>query len=189
MSGDLYEYLSLHRACTPALDWIAHEELDTLDQAWRKCDHPDWMIWALDQTKRGSQPKFLAFIAALAELAVKGATPKQRREWQAPLTALEQYARHPIGRTWQAFDHASFAYPPSGDPKDYQIHLLLNGLHSALRRYQHRDSLEFRWELMLACTGLHLIAPAFPKRTADLLRKTLGRPFEHFQIPDPEVAP
>ncbi len=38
-------------ACSEAQEWIEQEGIQTMNEAWAKCDRGDWMLWALAHAK------------------------------------------------------------------------------------------------------------------------------------------
>lgn len=34
-------------ACEAARAWVLDKGIETIAEAWEKCDHPDWMVWLL----------------------------------------------------------------------------------------------------------------------------------------------
>lgn len=46
-----------HWACGDARDWIKHHDIQTMDEAWGKCDRGDWMLWALSEANLPKKTK------------------------------------------------------------------------------------------------------------------------------------
>ena len=48
-------------ACSQSKDWVKAQNMTSLEDAWLKCERPDWLLWFA--AKRGLDRKKLVFIA------------------------------------------------------------------------------------------------------------------------------
>ena len=108
-------HLSHLSACREAVDWVNSTNLDSLEDAWLKCDRADWLLWYAGK-KAGpvgseSRSKIVLIACECAELVLpifEKEYPKDDRPRKA-IEAARAYALKPTKELASAASNAASA--------------------------------------------------------------------------------
>ena len=50
-----------HKACSEAIEWIKENNIQTMHEAWEKCERSDWMLWVMDELDYGTDKQLRLF--------------------------------------------------------------------------------------------------------------------------------
>lgn len=97
---DIRDLLIRHDACRASIPWTA--KFDTLEDMWRACEAPEWMLWAMDTFGFRGERKLRLFAASCALRA--------ERLWNDPQAtrAIETATRAASGNAGPADLAAAF---------------------------------------------------------------------------------
>ena len=79
----LLEALKKKNACQKAIDWLQTQS--SPEEAWRTCEHGDWMLWHLKYAKKLDAKKIVKIACECARLAL----PYVKEGEGRPLHAIE----------------------------------------------------------------------------------------------------